>query len=816
MLRWQRFLVGVLTVGVVGGLAVAGVGKGYPTDRSNLLSGAAWLASAQVGQVTLLDGSSVEVAAQVRVAPSGAALDVVQEGANAYALDRTSGSIRRVDGATFEVTPPATPIPGAGPGLQAFAAPDAVYAMDTARGVLTTTDPRTLAVRSGPLPLASQVTPQAATLDASGRLWLFDAGTGELIWFDHGQRHSRRGAARPGAGLLALAGGTPVLVDTAQRSAALLDPATGETRHTTELDLRPGDRIQVSGAPHASRLYVVSSRGVVAICELTEPTCRAAVPLAADGADPGPAVEAGDRVFVPDYHSGQVWIIDLRQPRVLSRPVVLDPPARFQLLTRDGVVFYNDPESERAGVIRLDGGVRPVAKYDPKSPDNGLTNKSGREKPPTPNPPPPSTPPKQKPAPPAPSPKPQPQPQPQPQPSGPGALPPLAIVVSKAQPRIGEPVTLRVTTAQAPAPARAHWMFGDGVQADGIQVTHQWSTAQTYQVSAEVTFPDGRTAVVSQPIEVLPPSAGSITVQVTGSGTVTSDPTGIACPPTCSAGFPVGTPVRLTANPGAAATLPGWGGACAGTGPTCLVTVAGGQTDVTATFAALPMHKLTVSVGGTGTVTGPGISCPPTCQVTVNPGTSITLAQTPGQFYAFGGWGGACGGTGTCVVTMDADRTVTAAFKDKAAPENCFSYNPNQMHILDTGPGGGGWEVRSGFPTGVLVVTMDNIADAQNARDVAQGFNTKCQITSPVGRMDYWKGGAGQAPPISSETCGSYDPALLAIVQESPTSWKVTAGPVKFAGSLDTEAKAVRFVRVAQQWRAECSIGSGRFITYWR
>ncbi len=826
MARWRAVLAGLVTAGVVGALVAAGFGNGYPAERSNLLSGAAWLASAQVGQVTLLDGSSVEVAAQVRVAPSGTDLDVVQEGANAYVIDRAAGSIRRVDGATFEASPPATPIPGAGGHLHAFAAPDTVYALDTGRGVLTTADPRTLAPRGGPLPLATQPTPQAATLDAAGRLWLLDTASGDLTWIEHGGRHTRRGVARPGAGLLTLAAGTPVLVDTARRTAAAVDPATGETGDPTDLDLRSDDRIQVSGSPHAHRVYVVAARGVVEICELGQPTCRAAVPLSTDQVDAGPAVEAGDLIFVPDYRSGQVWIINLREARVVSRPRVLTPPARFQLLSRDGVVFFNDPGSERAGVISLDGGVTPVAKYDPKTPDKGLANKGG-EKPKSPSPgqPPPSQPPPSQPPPSQPPPgqpppgQPSPPGQPAPGPStppGPGTPPPLTIAVSNAQPTVGEAVTLRVTTARAPAPVRAHWTFGDGGAADGLQVTHQWTAAQTFQVSVEATFPDGRTAVVSQPIQVLPPSAGSVTLTVTGPGRVASVPVGIACPPTCSAGFAAGTPVTLTATPDPTGTLSGWSGACSGSSTTCQVTVTSGRTDVTATFAALPMHTLTVSVGGTGTVTGPGISCPPTCRVTVNPGTSITLAQTPGQWFAFGGWGGACGGTGSCVVTMDANKTVTAAFNDKAAPEDCFSYNPNQMHIVDTGPGGGGWEVRSGFPTGILVATMDNIADAQNARNVAQGFTTKCQVVVPGGRMDYWKGGAGQAGPVSPENCGSYDPAQLAVVQESPTSWKVTAGTVRFAGSFDTEAKAVRFARVAQQWRAECSIGSGRFITYWR
>src|SRR6266545_2998873 len=327
MTRWRGPLGAVASVAVVGALLAAGIGKGYPAERANLLSGAAWLPSAQVGQLTLLDGASVEVAAQVRVAPSGTGLDVVQQGATAYALDRAAGAIRRVDGATFEVSPPATPVPGAGAQLAAFAAPDTVYAVDTGHGVLTTADARTLAVRTGPVPLAAQIVPEAATLDAAGRLWLVDTATGDLIWIEHGRRHSRRGATTPGAAL---------------------DPATGAVRHTTELDLRPGDRVRVSGSPHALRVYVVAARGLVSICELTEPTCRAAVPLVADQVDPGPAVEAGGRVFVPDYRSGQVWIIDLGRPRVVSQPRVLSPPAPFQLIARDGVVFFNDPQSERA------------------------------------------------------------------------------------------------------------------------------------------------------------------------------------------------------------------------------------------------------------------------------------------------------------------------------------------------------------------------------------------------------------------------------------------------------------------------------------
>src|SRR5256885_8563296 len=102
--RWAHAGLAVAAVLLVGGVVVAGLNDGHPAQHVQLLSGAAWLPSSRVGQVTLLDGSSVEVAAQIQAAPAGNALDVVQQGSTAYVIDQTAGTIRRVDGATYEMT----------------------------------------------------------------------------------------------------------------------------------------------------------------------------------------------------------------------------------------------------------------------------------------------------------------------------------------------------------------------------------------------------------------------------------------------------------------------------------------------------------------------------------------------------------------------------------------------------------------------------------------------------------------------------------------------------------------------------------------
>jgi dipeptidyl aminopeptidase/acylaminoacyl peptidase len=64
-----------------------------------------------------------------------------------------------------------------------------------------------------------------------------------------------------------------------------------------------------------------------------------------------------------------------------------------------------------------------------------------------------------------------------------------------------------------------------------------------------------------------------LNVSLTGTGVVTSQPTGINCSTKCSATFVAGAKVTLTATPGKGSKFVNWSGACTTKATTCTVTM---------------------------------------------------------------------------------------------------------------------------------------------------------------------------------------------------------------------------------------------------
>lgn len=153
----------------------------------------------------------------------------------------------------------------------------------------------------------------------------------------------------------------------------------------------------------------------------------------------------------------------------------------------------------------------------------------------------------------------------------------------------------------------------------------------------------------------------------TGSGTVTGN--GINCGGSCTSQLALGTPVTLTAKPASNSTFTNWTGDCAGTQLACTFNITA-ENNVTANFAlaaaggggggggAAASFKISIAKNGKGSVAANPAAA------SYASGTVVTLTATPDAGQPWVGWAGACSGTATtCVLTMNADKSVTANFR---------------------------------------------------------------------------------------------------------------------------------------------------------
>jgi len=142
------------------------------------------------------------------------------------------------------------------------------------------------------------------------------------------------------------------------------------------------------------------------------------------------------------------------------------------------------------------------------------------------------------------------------------------------------------------SPASSCTLVATGAASAACQVTYTPSAAGVATIG--ISYPGDEYHAASAGATALdattpaPPTQRTLTVTTKGTGTVTSQPAGISCPPTCTHAYDDGTQVTLTATP--AATFTGWSGACSGRG-SCQVTMSADMS-VVATFAAPPNTKL--------------------------------------------------------------------------------------------------------------------------------------------------------------------------------------------------------------------------------
>ena len=120
----------------------------------------------------------------------------------------------------------------------------------------------------------------------------------------------------------------------------------------------------------------------------------------------------------------------------------------------------------------------------------------------------------------------------------------------------------------------------------------------------------------------------------------------------------------------------------------------------------------------------------------------MTLTATPEAGSVFAGWSGACTGTGDCVVTMDAVKSVTATFNTNGTSGGLNFYTVTPCRVLDTRSG---LALSSGVPRTIPVAGLCGIpSDA-----VAVSLNVTAVGPSAEGFITLYPGN-GQLPPTST------------------------------------------------------------------
>ena len=269
---------------------------------------------------------------------------------------------------------------------------------------------------------------------------------------------------------------------------------------------------------------------------------------------------------------------------------------------------------------------------------------------------------------------------------GPGQAPngsTVALVVSTGP----APVTVPNVVGQTQAAATAAINGVSGLSVGAVTQATSASVPSGSVISQNPgpgQAPNGSTVAL---VASLGPVQRTLTVTPNPNGTITGP--NIDCGGDCTETVNNGTSVALNASPSAGFAFSSWSGCDSTSGSQCVVTLTSNRS-VTAAFAPIPRTLTVTSTGsGNGTVTGTGINCGSDCTHTANNGTQITLTASPNPSFFFTGWSvsgspaATCPGTGTCTITLNTNRTVTATFAANQAP--AVEAGPNQVINLPAG-----------------------------------------------------------------------------------------------------------------------------------
>lgn len=355
-------------------LATAGflVGRGESALRLQVKPGEAWLPTDKNGSVNLVDGTAGKSsAALVLKGAGGDELFVTQVGGRVLVLNATTGLLIRID--------PVQLLLGASQRLSmgsvVVAGLAATYIIDYAARTVQRIDPVTLKALGQAVVLRWQPM-GTAIVDRAGTLWVPAPEIGSVVPVTGSSvGHPVKVGAVGANVVMTTANGVPIAVDRSARRLTVIGLGSGTAQDIVTLPASVGARgqspllVPLSGGPSSLPMVDPNGPPSLVIVDLSAgTTISAQLGSQYSGNHLGPPVQAGTRVFIPDYTTGRVLIYNTVQGQVEADVPVLARAGLFTAEVIDGIAYFNDPNGNRAVVVTADGQVHYVTKNGPHVP----------------------------------------------------------------------------------------------------------------------------------------------------------------------------------------------------------------------------------------------------------------------------------------------------------------------------------------------------------------------------------------------------------------------------------------------------------------
>ncbi|MBB6548281.1 fibronectin type III domain-containing protein [Nonomuraea rubra] len=366
-----------VTAGVAAVILVAAAawfGVGVSSANPKLADVGAWLWTAARGRIVHVNGLSGEVDGYLDD-KAGRRLRVVQDGGNVLLVDDRTGYVSRVEPSQLSVTE--TRDLGAA-GMQLAMSGNTAYAVDPAAGKVQRIDPATLDTAGAALTLPGPL--GAARIDGGGRLWVPVTARGQVVPVTNGTAATPVKVGEPGEELsVTIAGGLPVVVNTRAATATTIGSDGGVGEITLPKDVaRAAKGGALTPAATEGSLVPILAPGDSGLLVVVDTASNSVLSTRLATGDPsglGVPQVLGSKVYVPDQGSGALIVWDSAAG---GRPTTLQvarEPGPVDVFVKDGLLWANDENGDKAVVIDPEGRKHDVDKGDSDVPGPSNTPK---------------------------------------------------------------------------------------------------------------------------------------------------------------------------------------------------------------------------------------------------------------------------------------------------------------------------------------------------------------------------------------------------------------------------------------------------------